>query len=419
MRAQGGQMPYFAYKGRNSYGEMVRGVLEGGSSGAVADQLFNTGVTPVEIVATRKPASTGETAWSIKLKEGRVGEVDVMLFSRQMYTLLKAGVPILRALAGLRESSHNMAFRRVLAEIRETLDAGRELSAALRRHPKMFSPFYVSMVRVGEATGMLEDVFLRLFYYLEFEKNTRDQVKSALRYPSFVVAAIVIALVVINLFVIPAFAKVYNTVKVELPLMTRILLAVSDFTVHYWPAILVAAIGAYVGFRLYINTNVGRYRWDKHKLRLPLAGSIIFKATLARFARSFSLAYKSGIPIVQGLSVVALVVDNVHIGSRIEQMRNSVERGESILRTAVAANVFSPIVLQMIAVGEESGELDSLMQEVAEMYEREVEYEVRKLSDKIEPILIVGLAVIVLVLALGVFLPIWELGNAMMHRGPA
>jgi len=410
-------MPFFAYKGRNTYGELVRGVLEGVNSGAIADQLFNTGVTPVEIVVTRKPATASDAGWSVRLVEGKVTEIDVMMFSRQMYTLLKAGVPILRALSGLRESAHSLAFKRVLGDIRESLDTGREMSVALRRHPKIFSTFYVSMVRVGEATGMLEDIFLRLFYYLEFEKNTRDQIKSALRYPSFVVIAITIALVVINLFVIPAFAKVYNSIKVELPLMTRILLAVSDFTVHYWPAMLVAAIGVFIGFKIYVNSRSGKYRWDKAKLSLPLAGSIIMKATLARFARSFSLAYKSGIPIVQGLSVVALVVDNDHIGSRIEQMRNSIERGESILRTAMAAGVFSPIVLQMIAVGEETGELDSLMQEVAEMYEREVEYEVKKLSDKIEPILIVGLAVIVLVLALGVFLPIWELGSAMMHRG--
>jgi len=411
-------MPFFAYKGRNTYGELVRGVLEGVNSGAIADQLFNTGVTPVEIVVTRKPAaaSTNDAGWSVRLTEGKVGEIDVMMFSRQMYTLLKAGVPILRALSGLRESAQSLAFKRILADIRESLDTGREMSVALRRHPKIFSPFYVSMVRVGEATGMLEDVFLRLFYYLEFEKNTRDQVKSALRYPSFVITAIVIALVVINLVVIPAFAKVYASVKVELPLMTRILLAVSDFTVHYWPAMLVAVICAFVGFKIYVNTRNGKYRWDKIKLRLPLAGEIILKATLARFARSFALTYKSGIPIVQGLSVVALVVDNDHIGSRVEQMRNSIERGESILNTAIAAGVFSPIVLQMVAVGEETGELDSLMQEVAEMYEREVEYEVKKLSDRIEPILIIGLAVIVLVLALGVFLPIWELGNAMMHH---
>lgn len=409
-------MPFFAYKGRNSYGELVRGVLEGVNSGIIADQLFNTGITPLEIVATRKPVSSSEVDWKVRLTEGKVGEVDVMMFSRQMYTLLKAGVPILRSLSGLRESTRSLSFKRVLSDIRESLDTGRELSVALRQHPNVFSPFYVSMVRVGEATGMLEEVFLRLFYYLEFEKNTRDQIKAALRYPLFVITAIVIALFVINLFVIPAFAKVYGAVKVELPLMTRILLAVSDFTVHYWPAMLVAAIGLFIGFKLYIGSRAGKYRWDRLKLRLPLAGDIIMKGTLARFSRSFSLAYKSGIPIVQGLSVVALVVDNDYIGSRIEQMRNSVERGESILRTSIAAGVFTPIVLQMIAVGEETGELDSLMLEVAELYEREVEYDVKKLSDRIEPILIVGLAVIVLVLALGVFLPIWELGNAMMHH---
>jgi len=221
---------------------------------------------------------------------------------------------------------------------------------------------------------------------------------------------------VINLMVIPAFAKVYKSIKVELPLMTRVLLEISNFTVHYWPAMLVATLGSFIGFKLYIGTRGGKYRWDRIKLRLPLAGEIILKATLARFARSFALTYKSGVPIVQGLSVVSQVVDNDHICSRIEQMRNSIERGESVLRTAVATGVFSPIVLQMIAVGEETGELDSLLQEVAEMYEREVAYDVSKLSARIEPILIVALAGMVLVLALGIFLPIWDLGNAMMHK---
>lgn len=416
-------MPFFAYKGRNAYGELVRGVVEGASNSAVADQLFNTGITPLEILATRKPATKGGSGGSAggaglwaRLNEGPIGEVDVMMFSRQMYTLLKAGVPILRSLAGLRDSMANPAFKRVLADIRESLDTGRELSVALRRHPKVFTSFYVSMVRVGEAAGMLHDIFLRLFYYLEFEKSTRDQIKAAMRYPIFVMTAIIVAMAVINLMVIPAFAKVYSSINVELPLMTRILLAVSNFVVHYWPAMLVAGIGTFVGFRLYIATRGGKYRWDKIKLRLPLAGPIILKGTLARFARSFALTYKSGIPIVQGLSVVAQVVDNEHIGARIEQMRNSIERGESVLRAAVATGVFSPIVLQMIAVGEETGELDSLLQEVAEMYEREVAYDISKLSARIEPILIVGLAVVVLVLALGIFLPIWDLGNAMMHR---
>jgi MSHA biogenesis protein MshG len=316
----------------------------------------------------------------------------------------------------LQESTTNKALARVLQDVRESLDSGRELSAALRRQSQVFSPFYVSMVRVGEMTGLLEEIFIRLFNYLEFEREMRERVRTALRYPSFVVAAMVGAMVVINLFVIPAFAKVFAGFKAELPFMTKVLLGTSGFTIQYWPLMLALVAAAVLGFRFYTKTPNGRYWWDKLKLRLPIAGKIILKGTLARFARSFALASRSGVPIVQGLSVVAQVVDNAYIAERIEQMRDGVERGESVLRTALAAGVFTPVVLQMVAVGEETGELDSLMQEIAEMYEREVEYEIRTLSAQIEPILIVGLGIMVLILALGVFLPMWDLGKAALHR---
>lgn len=409
-------MPFFAYKARNARGELVQGVLEGADNNAVADQLFNSGITPIEITATSKPGAHGAEGWLAHLFGDKVRSMDVQLFSRQMYTLLKAGVPILRSLAGLQESSVNKAFARVLQDVRESLDSGRELSAALRRQPQVFSPFYISMVRVGEMTGQMEEVFLRLFDFLEFEREMRERVRTALRYPSFVIMAMVAAMAVINLFVIPAFAKVFAGFHAELPLMTRILLGTSNFTVQYWPLLLVMVIAAVAGFRLYVGTVEGKYNWDKLKLRIPVAGRIILKGTLARFARSFALASKSGVPIVQGLTVVAQVVDNAYIAGRVEQMRDGVERGESILRTATTAGVFTPVVLQMIAVGEETGELDDLMQEIAEMYEREVEYEVRNLSAQIEPILIVGLGILVLILALGVFLPMWDLGRAAMHK---
>jgi MSHA biogenesis protein MshG len=272
------------------------------------------------------------------------------------------------------------------------------------------------MVRVGETTGRLEEVFLRLFDHLEFEREMRSRVKSALRYPIFVIVAMVAAMAVINLFVIPAFAKVYAGFNAELPLMTKILIGSSNFTIRYWPVILLALICAAVGFRFWITTDSGRYRWDKVKLRFPIVGKIMLKGILARFARSFALASKSGVPIVQGLSVVSQTVDNAYISGRIEQMRDGVERGESILRTATTAGVFTPIVLQMVAVGEETGALDDLMDEIAQMYEREVDYELKTLSSQIEPILIVGLGILVLILALGVFLPIWDLGNAAMHK---
>lgn len=409
-------MPFFAYKGRNARGEPVQGSLESQDSGACADQLFNNGITPIEISQTRKAAPTAEGGALARLMEEKIRASDVMLFSRQMYTLLKAGVPIMRALGGLQESTPNKTFARVLRDLRESLDSGRELSVALRRHPDVFSQFYVSMVRVGETTGMLEEVFLRLFHYLEFEKQTREQIRAALRYPTFVVIAMVVAMVIINLFVIPAFANVYKGFNVELPFMTRLLMNSSDFTVRYWPGMLAGVVAAFFGFRLWTGTPRGKYLWDKFKLRLPIVGSIIRKATLARFARSFSLAGRSGVPIVHGLTVVAQVVDNDYMTTRIEQIRTGVERGESILRTAVATGVFTPVVLQMIAVGEETGELDELMEEIAEMYEREVEYEVKNLSARIEPILILGLGIIVLILALGVFLPIWDLGKAALHK---
>ncbi|WP_312517141.1 type II secretion system F family protein [Massilia sp.] len=414
-------MPFFAYKGRDGRGALMQGVLEGADSAAVADQLFGAGVTPVEITPTRK-ASTGAGAggavqgWRERLFEKKVTSLDVQLFSRQLYTLLKSGVPIMRGLAGLQESAISKSFARVIKDLRESLDAGRELSIAMARHPLVFTPFYLSMVKVGEMTGRLEEVFLRLFDHLEFDRDMRERVKTALRYPSFVVIAMVLAMVVVNVWVIPQFAKVFASFNAELPLMTRILLATSTFTVAWWPALAGAAGTAFFGFRAWIRTAKGRLAWDRHKLRLPIAGKIIHKATMARFARSFALSMRSGVPIVQALTVVSQTADNAYLSLRIEGMRDGVERGESILRTSTAANVFTPMVLQMIAVGEESGSLDDLMDEIAQMYEREVDYELKTLSSQIEPILIVFLGAMVLVLALGIFLPIWDLGQAALHK---
>ncbi len=411
-------MGVFAYKGRNGRGDQVEGTLEGDDSGSVADQLVKNGITPTEIRVFRGQAggALGKPDWFKRFSAKPITPMDLLLFSRQMYTLLKAGVPIMRALAGLQESTQKPVFAAMLQDLRESLDSGRELSAALRRHPKVFSPFYVSMVQVGEMTGMLDETFIRLYDHMEFERDMRERIKTAMRYPSFVIMAMVVAIVVINLFVIPAFAKVFAGFHAELPFMTKMLIGFSNFMVSYWLLMLAAMIAAVLGFRSYIATPVGRYQWDRFKFKLPIAGKIILKSTLARFARSLALSFKSGMPVLQGMNVVGMVVDNEFMRSRIEQMRDGVERGESILRTAVAAGVFNPVVLQMIAIGEETGDLDGLMFEVADMYQREVEYEVKTLSSQIEPILIVFLGILVLILALGVFLPMWDLGKAAMGR---
>ena len=401
----------FAYTGRTRSGEKTQGFLEADNAAACAGSLLRNGISPVTIQETGQAERRGAKPKAPSFFAPTIKAIDVQLFSRQLYTLMRAGVPILRSLTGLLESTTNAAFARVIVSLKESLEAGRDLSTAMRQHPAVFSPFYIAMVRVGEATGRLDEIFLRMFEHLEFERETRARIKEALRYPTFVLIAMVVAISVINVFVIPAFAKVYAGLGAELPLMTRILIQTSRLTIAYGWFILAGLVVAIFGFRVWCATPAGRLVWDRFKLRLPLTGSIVLRSTLARFARTLALSLKSGIPAAQALSVVAEVTDNAWIASRVEQMRNGIERGESVLRTAQNAAVFNPVVLQMIAVGEETGSIDELMDEVAGMYEREVDYEIKTLAARIEPLIIVAMGGIVLVLALGVFLPMWDLAS--------
>lgn len=403
-------MPSFAYKGRTAQGSVTQGVIDAPDGAAAADLLLGRGIVPVDIT----PEAGGKRLSELfAFNRRRISAEDIMFFSRQMHTLMKAGVPILQALSGLRDSATHPAFGEMLGKLRESLDSGRELSIALR-DVEVFGSFYISMIRVGEMTGRLDKIFLSLFGHLNFEKEMRAKIKAALRYPSFVVIALTGALIVINWMVIPAFAKVFSSFNAQLPLMTRVLIGFSDFCVNYWYLLLGGLLLTVFSLRAWVASPAGRLRWDRYKLSLPLVGDTIRKATLARFARSFSLSLSSGLPVIQAFSVVAQVVDNAHIAAKLEDMRRGVERGESILRTAAAARIFTPIVLQMIAVGEESGSIDELLLEIAEMYEREVDYEVDNLSARIEPILVVGLGIMVLIMALGIFLPIWDLSSAML-----
>ena len=407
-------MASFSYKGRDAGGSLVEGVLDGSSADAVTTLLFGRGITPLEVTEQKGEAGAGGDL--NRFFKPKILHEDVALFTRQLNTLLKAGVPIMRALAGLQESATNPTMKELIGTLRDDLDAGREFALCIGRHNTVFSSFYIAMIRVGEMTGLLEDILLRLYHHLEFQQFMRNQVKSALRYPTFVIIAMAAAIMVVNLMVIPAFAKVFAGFGSELPLMTRILLGFSGFMVNYWPHQIAGAAAAVFGFKYWTSTRQGGYDWDRIKLKIPIAGKIIEKATLARFASSFALASRSGVPVIQAMSVVAQTVDNHYISAKVEGMRNTVERGESILRAAIQARVFTPVVLQMIAVGEESGMIDEMMQEVADMYQREVEYELKTLSAQIEPILIVFLGILVLILALGIFLPMWDLGKVSMGK---
>ncbi|MFO1328150.1 MAG: type II secretion system F family protein [Rubrivivax sp.] len=415
-------MQLFAYTGRAASGP-VRGEIEGTSPGAVAELLSARGITPLQIgvaapgrtreaAGASAPAPASGPSWM----QPRVKPVDLMLFSRQLHTLLRSSVPILRALAGLHDSTASVPMREALFGVRRSLESGIELSMSFAQHPRVFDAFYVAMVRVGEMTGRLEEVFLRLFKHLEFEQFMAQQVKTALRYPAFVITAMVAAIGVINLMVVPAFANVFKQFGAQLPWATRVLVASSEFTMAWGWAVLSALAGGWFAYRRWAATPAGRLRRDEWLLRLPLAGKIVRKATLARLARSFALALKSGVPIEQALTISAATVDNSFIARKVEEMREAVERGETILRAAAAAGVFTPVVLQMIGVGEETGSVDELMDEVAELYTNDVQYELKTLSSQIEPLLVVILGVLVLILALGVFLPVWDLGRVAFKK---
>ena len=406
-------MTNYRYRGRGSRGDLLEGAIDAPSAEAVARQLMNSGITPVDIREARQQ----EDALAALRRLRRPASPDLaelVLLSRQMYTLTKAGVPIGQALAGLARSTRNLALREVLDSVRASVESGRELSAALAQHPQVFTSIYVNTVKIGENTGRLEDVFLRLSEYLERERDTRARIKAALRYPSFVIAAIGIAIAIINIMVIPQFAKIFERAKVELPLPTRMIVGTSDFFVAWWPLIAVMVVGGIFVFRAWRSTPEGTYRWDGIKLRLPIVGSIIYRATLGRFARGFSMALAAGVPLAQALSVMSQAVDNEFVGERIRNIRSGIERGDSLTRTATATNMFTPLVLQMLAVGEDAGAIDTLLVEVAEYYEREVDYDIKNLSQALEPILIAVLAVFVLIFALGVFLPLWDMAQVKL-----
>ncbi len=404
-------MARFRYRGRTERGEPIEGYLEAGTSDAVADQLLDGGVTPVDIVEA--PASRD---WGSDLKralsERRPSLVDLQLLCRQMYSLMHAGVPIARAMRGLAETTRNPVLARALADVLENLESGRELAASLRRHADVFPSLLVSIVQVGEASGRLSEAFLHISRHLEREIEARERVRAALRYPTIVLAAVAVAIAVINVVVIPAFARVFAGFDARLPLPTRILIGVSDFTMTYWPVLLAASIAAALAVRAYLRSERGRYRWDRLKLRLPIAGGIVHRATLARYARAFAMAMRSGVPMVQTMTVVSRAVDNEFVADRLLIMRNAVERGESLTRSAATTGLFTPLVLQMMAVGEETGQIDDLLDEVGAFYEREVDHDLKTLSQSIEPILITAVGVMVLILALGVFLPMWDLAQA-------
>ena len=411
-------MASFKYTGRNISGGQVKGSMEAANTSAVAEQLMRKSITPISIFAATKKQSKGIANKDVGEIFGfnRVSLDELIIFSRQMYALMRSGVPILRAINGMEEASNSVALKKALVDIASQLQGGYTLSSALNQHPEIFGSLFVSLIHVGENTGQLEESFLQLTNYLEREQATRKRIKTALRYPTMVIIALAGALVILNIFVIPTFANMFAKLGADLPLATKFLINSSNLFLNYWPYMLVAGVGAYLAMLKSLKTKKGRYQWDKRKIKLPIIGSIIERSILARFSHSFGIILKSGIPMTTGLTLVADAVDNSFMQEKIIAMRQAIESGESLLRAAIASTLFTPLVLQMVAVGEETGRVDELLKEVGDYYEREVDFDLSTLTARIEPILLVGVASMVLVLALGIFTPMWDMASAMQGK---
>jgi MSHA biogenesis protein MshG len=402
-------MATFDYTGRNASGTAIRGRMEAASTSNVAAELAGKGIIPLRIATahgTVPPAFAAIERW---WHERKISLTDVIMFCRQMATLIRAGVPITRGLRGLADTMRNPAFSKILLEIAEQIEKGHELAGVLQRHPRIFSNLFVAVIHIGETSGKLDDAFERLHTYLSLEDETRKRVKSAMRYPTMVLAAIVIAMAVINIFVIPPFSKLFASFGADLPWPTRILIATSRFSADNWHygVLLGLAIGWWI--RSVLRTESGRMAWHRWQLRLPRFGGILERALLSRFCRTLAVTLRAGLPVTQCLAIAARAVDNDWVAKRIGEMRADIESGESLTGSAHASNLFTPLVLQMIAVGEETGSVESTLAEVAAYYEREVDFDLKRISDLIEPIMIVVVGILVLGLALGVYLPMWEL----------
>ncbi len=409
-------MSNFRYRGRSGRGDLITGRLDAETVEAVAARLLNLGITPLEI-APDAGGGVSVTGLMQKLGAGRVTAVDLVLFSRQMYSITKAGLPLLRGLKGLAQSTHNVRLRDALHDVLQSLESGRDFASSLARHADVFPPLFISMVRVGESTGTLDNCFLRLSEYLSQDQDVQDRVKAALRYPLIVISIIGIAIAVITVFVIPNFAPLFKVLGNDIPWPTKVIMGTSEFARAHGLALLAGLVLGIIGLKRHIATDAGRYAWDRMKLRVPVLGDLLNQAVLSRVMRSLAISLDAGLPMIQALTLLARSAGNEYLGERLLRLRDAVERGDSLSCAAGAVGIFPPLVLQMIAVGEETGELTGLLEEVSGFYQREVDYRLRNLTALIEPVLIVGVGAMVLILALGVFLPMWNMIGKVGHVG--
>ncbi len=398
----------FDYKVRDKTGALVTGQLVGDNEAIVMTRLRQMGLTPIRV----KQASTG-LKMEIHLRPGRIKLKQIAVFCRQFATMVNSGLPILRSLSILTDQTESKELAKVLFAVRAGVENGSSLSAAMAEHPKAFNALFISMVKAGETGGVLDDVLLSLADQIEREVELRRQIKSAMTYPIVVVALVTLILAAMLLFVVPQFETIYSSLGGTLPLPTRMLLSVSRAVRSYWYVVLLGAVVASFLFRRYKKTEAGRARVDAVKIRIPIFGPLFHKVALARFASTLGMLLRSGVPILQALDNVNETVNNRVIGDAVDDVKTSVREGESIAKPLGRHKAFPPMVVQMMAVGEETGAVDTMLDKVAEFYNSEVTATVEAMTSLIEPLLIavIGAAVGAAVIAL--YMPMFSVINLL------
>lgn len=402
-------MPLFRYKVRNKDGVILSGTLEGVDLAGVLERLDALGYIPISVKEDKlKKPLTGKEI-RIPILSPRVKLVDLINFTRQFVTLHKAGLPMLTAINALKAQTRNKEMARALDGISRDLMGGVTLSTALSRYPHIFNELYVNSVWAGETGGVLDEILSRVADLLEHERRLRSDILSALRYPMFVVVFFFIAIIVLATFVLPKLLGVLTALKGKMPLPTRILISVTKILQNYWVYGFLGIGLLILLFYLFIRTKGGRLWWDRVKLNLPIFGGISYRTTLSRFARMFETLDRTGLPILRTLNLVSKTVGNAYFATKIDAIAESVRRGKGLAAPMREAKIFPPMVVQMVATGEESGALDDMLRQVSEHYDSELEYIVKNLTSMIEPILIMILGVGVIFVILAVILPYMQI----------
>jgi MSHA biogenesis protein MshG len=401
-------MPTYRYKGRGKNKELLEDTYEALNIDEAMQQLTRQGITLIKIFPDKGNDILGEL---LRYKFGKptVKIQELIMFCRQMSSLTKAGISLVVSIKRLGEVSQNPTFQATLQGIERGILTGQSLASCLKHYPEVFPQLFVEIIALGEESGKLDEGFSQIGGYLMLEYETRKRIKSTLRYPIMVVCTILAAIVVINIFVIPNFAKLYGSFRTELPLPTQIMIGFSNFLRNYGVYLLGVLLGVVFLVRSYINTHKGKLAWHRLQFKLPIVGGTFEKIVLSRFARTLAIVFISGVPLEKGLTLVGGAVGNAYAKDRILEMREHIQNGENLSRAASETHLFSPLILQMIAVGEETGSMDNMLSEIATFYEREVDYDIEMLGERIEPVLLLIVASMVLMLAVAVFLPMWNI----------